>query len=84
MLWLRTIGSTIVGEGLDSLVFITIAFWGVFPGAQIGTLILTQWIFKTLFEVVATPITYAVIGYLKKKDQVDVYDRATNFSPLQY
>ncbi|MDO8499422.1 MAG: queuosine precursor transporter [bacterium] len=67
-LWVRTIGSTIVGEGLDSLIFITIAFWGVMPGAVIGTLILTQWIFKTLFETVLTPVTYAVVGYLKRKE----------------
>ncbi len=83
-LWMRTIGSTIVGEGLDSVIFILIAFSGIFPGAQILTVILTQWIFKSAFEVVATPITYAVISYLKKADQSDVYDRGTNFSPLQY
>lgn len=82
-LWTRTIGSTIVGEGLDSLVFISLAFWGVMPGVAIGTLILTQWIFKMLFETVATPITYLVIGYLKKSEQIDVYDRETSFNPLK-
>ncbi len=83
-LWLRTITSTIVGEGLDSVIFILIAFSGIFPGAQIVSVILTQWIFKTIFEVIATPVTYAVIRYLKKKDGSDVYDQVTNFSPLQY
>lgn len=81
-LWMRTIGSTIVGEGLDSLIFITIAFWGVMPSSAIGGLIVTQWIFKTLFEVVATPLTYLVINYLKKTEMIDVYDKETNFNPL--
>lgn len=84
MLWLRTIGSTVIGEGLDSLVFITLAFTGVFPGDQMVTLILTQWIFKVLFETIATPITYAVTGMLKKAEQVDTYDLHTNFNPLQF
>lgn len=81
-LWMRTIGSTIVGEGLDSLIFITIAFAGVIPGVVIGTLILTQWIFKVSFEVVLTPVTYVVVNYLKKKEAVDVYDKDVSFNPL--
>lgn len=81
-LWMRTIGSTIVGEGLDSLIFITIAFTGVMPGAVIGTLVLTQWIFKVLFEAVLTPVTYAVVNYLKKKEAIDVYDKDVSFNPL--
>lgn len=83
-LWTRTIGSTIVGEGLDSAVFISLAFVGVVPDAAILPLILTQWVFKTLFEVVATPITYAAVGYLKKSEGIDVYDRGTNFSPVKF
>lgn len=83
-LWMRTIGSTIVGEGLDSLIFITLAFSGVFPAAAIPALILTQWIFKVLFEVILTPVTYLVVGYLKKAEQIDVYDHATNFSPVKF
>ncbi len=82
-LWTRTIGSTIVGEGLDSLIFITVAFSGVVPTAAIGSLILAQWIFKTLFEVIATPVTYAAVGFLKKSEGMDVYDRETNFSPIK-
>ncbi len=81
-LWMRTIGSTIVGEGLDSMIFITLAFYGVMPTSAIGGLIITQWIFKTLFEVVLTPVTYAVVGYLKKTEQIDVYDKDTSFNPL--
>ncbi|MEK7644368.1 MAG: queuosine precursor transporter [Patescibacteria group bacterium] len=81
-LWMRTIASTIVGEGLDSLIFITIAFTGVMPGAVIGGLILTQWIFKVLFEAVLTPVTYAVVKYLKKKEAIDVYDTDSGFKPF--
>lgn len=83
-LWMRTIGSTIVGEGLDSLIFITIAFTGIMPAGVIGGLIITQWIFKTLFEVIATPITYVVVGYLKKSEQIDTYDKDTNFNPVKF
>lgn len=77
-LWMRTIGSTIFGEGLDSTIFIIIAFYGIFPTAQLGTVILTQWIFKVLFETVATPVTYAVIHFMKKKEGI------TNFSPVTF
>ena len=80
-LWSRTIGSTIVGEGLDSLVFITIAFGGV-PGIDLTTAVLTQWTIKVAYEVLATPLTYAVVGYLKRAEGTDVYDRNTSFNPL--
>ena len=83
-LWMRTIGSTIVGEGLDSFIFIVIAFYGIFPGAQIANLVLTQWVFKTLFEAVLTPVTYGVVGLLKKAEGIDHYDTKTNFSLLKY
>lgn len=80
-LWSRTIGSTVVGEGLDSLVFITIAFVGV-PGIDLTTAILTQWAIKVAYEVLATPFTYLVVGYLKRVEGIDVYDRNTSFNPL--
>jgi hypothetical protein len=80
-LWSRTIGSTIVGEGLDSLVFITIAFAGV-TGIDLPTAILTQWTIKVAYEVIATPLTYIVVGYLKRAEGIDVYDRNTSFNPL--
>lgn len=81
-LWSRTIGSTLVGEGLDSLVFVSLAFAGVIPGAILLTMIATQWILKTAYEVAATPLTYAVVNFLKRKEGLDVYDYDTNFSPF--
>ncbi len=81
-LWTRTIGSTLVGEGLDTLIFISIAFWGVIPSQLMLTAILTQWMFKVLYEVVATPFTYAVVGFLKRREDLDTYDYRTNFNPL--
>lgn len=68
-LWTRTIGSTIIGEGLDSTVFMLIAFLGVVPTAALPSLIVSQWLFKTTYEVLATPITYVVIGWLKRSEQ---------------
>jgi uncharacterized integral membrane protein (TIGR00697 family) len=80
-LWLRTISSTLVGEGLDSLVFITIAFYGT-PGMDIPATILTQWLFKCAYEVLATPLTYAIVGALKRVEGVDHFDYGTDFNPL--
>lgn len=82
LLWTRTIGSTVVGELVDSTLFILIAFWGVLPGTLLVTLIVSNYIFKTLVEVVFTPITYKVVNFLKKKEQEDYYDTATNFNPF--
>ncbi len=83
-LWTRTIGSTLVGEGADTLIFITIAFGltGIFAPGQVLTAILVQWTFKVLYEVVATPLTYAMVTYLKRAEGLDVYDVGTNFSPI--
>lgn len=81
-LWSRTIGSTVVGQGLDSLLFITIAFVGTIPlGALLWTIV-TQWAAKCLYEAAATPLTYVVVNYLKRKEGVDVYDRDTSFNPF--
>jgi uncharacterized integral membrane protein (TIGR00697 family) len=82
MLWLRTIGSTIVGELVDSTFFIIIAFAGVLPTSLLVTLILSNYIFKTLVEVVFTPATYRVIKLLKKAEGQDHYDTGTNFNPF--
>lgn len=71
-LWTRTIGSTIVGEGLDSLIFVTIAFAGT--GAGLANPIVTTWLIKVGWETVATPLTYWVVGYLKRTEGIDVYD----------
>ncbi len=81
-LWTRTISSTIVGEGADSAIFITVAFWGIFTPADIGLAILSQWAFKVVYETLATPLTYLVVNTLKKIEQEDYFDRKTNFSPF--
>ena len=82
LLWLRTIASTLVGEGADSIIFITTAFWGIFAPAEIVTAIMSQWIFKVLYETLATPITYLVVNTLKKVEHVDHFDRNTDFNPF--
>ena len=81
-LWCRTIGSTLVGEGLDSLVFITIAFIGEIPMHGLAAAIVTQWLAKSAYEAAATPLTYAVVNFLKRSEGVDVYDYSTRFNPL--
>ncbi|HUY99474.1 MAG TPA: queuosine precursor transporter [Thermomicrobiaceae bacterium] len=82
-LWTRTIGSTLVGEGLDSLIFITLAFVGTITTGDLLRTMVTAWLLKSAYEVVATPLTYVVVGYLKHSEGVDAYDYATNFSPLR-
>ncbi len=81
-LWIRTISSTIVGEGADSAIFITTAFWGIFSPAEVGLAILSQWAFKVAYEALATPLTYLVVNALKKAEREDYFDRETNFSPF--
>ena len=81
-LWFRTIGSTLVGQGLDSLVFITLAFVGTVPPSALGAAIVTQWLAKSAYEAAATPLTYWVVGFLKGKEGLDVYDHGTRFNPL--
>jgi hypothetical protein len=81
-LWTRTIGSTLVGQGVDSLLFIAIAFSGVLPASIIASTVVNQWVAKTLYEVAATPVTYAAVGAIKRRERIDVYDHSTNFNPL--
>lgn len=81
-LWTRTIGSTLVGQGLDSLVFITLAFVGTIPLGGLATAIVTQWLAKSIYEAAVTPLTYAVVNFLKRQEGLDVYDRDTRFNPL--
>lgn len=83
-LWMRTIASTLVGQGLDSLVFITLAFAGTIPIAGLLTTIVTQWLFKSGYEALATPLTYRVVNFLKEAEGVDVYDHDTTFNPLPF
>lgn len=78
-LWLRTISSTIVGQGLDTVLFVSIAFAGT--GAPLGETILTTWVIKVAWEAAATPLTYGVVGYLKRAEQVDVYDADLRLLP---
>ncbi len=82
MLWVRTIGSTLVGQFFDSAVFVTLAFAGIMPAEIIVAAIVTQWLFKSAYEAAATPITYLVVGWLKRAEGVDVYDRDTRFNPI--
>lgn len=82
-LWTRTIGSTLVGEFLDTAIFTLAAFWGVFPDSIILPLILSMYLFKVAVEVIFTPVTYAIVGHLKRHDRSDVYDRETDFNPFK-
>lgn len=82
-LWMRTIGSTLVGEGLDTVVFISLAcIFGVFPWAIAVSLIVANYVFKVGIEVFFTPVTYRIVAFLKRAEQEDYYDRETNFSPF--
>jgi len=82
-LWTRTIGSTLVGQGIDTVLFIVIAtLFGVFPWAIMFSLITTNYIFKVGIEVIFTPATYALVGFLKQAEQEDYYDRETDFNPF--
>ncbi len=82
-LWMRTIGSTIVGEGVDTLAFVLVAFAGTLPWSTLWLVVISNYVFKTGFEALATPLTYAVTGFLKRAEGVDVYDYDTNLSPFR-
>ena len=73
-LWLRTILSTLVGEGFDSIIFITISFWETMDNTQVLKMILFQYLFKVAYEIIFTPLTYAIVSWLKKREGIDVYD----------
>ena len=83
-LWTRTIGSTLVGEGFDSLVFMTLAFAGTMPAGALLSAILTQWLVKSAYEAVVTPLTYIVVNFLKRREGLDVFDYDTRFNPLLF
>ena len=82
-LWTRTIGSTVLGQGVDSLLFYPLAFLGVFETETVLKLMATQWVLKVAWEALLTPVTYAVVGWLKRKEGVDVFDRGTDFTPFR-
>jgi uncharacterized integral membrane protein (TIGR00697 family) len=83
-LWSRTIGSTIFGEGVDSLLFYPLAFYGtgIIPDDKLPTVMLAQFVAKVAVEVLLTPLTYLIVGWLKRAEQEDYYDRDTRFTPF--
>ncbi len=83
-LWSRTIGSTVVGQGLDSLIFYPLAFYGIagWPPELLWQVVLSQWAIKTAWEALLTPVTYAAVGWLKRREGVEVFDTDTDFSPF--
>jgi hypothetical protein len=81
-LWMRTIGSTLAGEGVDSILFFGIAFYGIIPNFLLLNLIGSAWFLKVLIETIMTPVTYKVVAILKKSEDEDYYDYNTDFNPL--
>ena len=81
-LWARAIASTLVGQGLDSAVFITIAFWGQMHLPILLGAVVTQWLVKSAYEALAAPLTYAMVGFLKRREGIDTYDRGISFNPF--
>lgn len=81
-LWMRTIGSTICGELVDSSLFYVIAFYGIWSNSQLLKVILAQYILKTTWEIIMTPFTYKVVAFLKRKENEDYFDTHTNFNPF--
>ena len=82
-LWTRTIGSTLAGEGIDTVVFITIAFWALVPNDVLLQMMLFQYIFKVSYEILATPLTYLAVGRLKQIEGLDTYDHDINYNPFR-
>ncbi len=82
-LWTRTIGSTLVGQILDTTIFIAIAFTGVVPNTLLWTLIVSNYLFKCGVEILFTPVTYWITAWLKRQEQEDYYDIDTNFNPFE-
>ena len=82
-LWLRTILSTVVGEGFDSVIFIMISFWGTMENSVVLQMILFQYLFKVGYEVLFTPVTYGVVNWLKKKENTDTYDYDVKYNVIR-
>jgi hypothetical protein len=82
-LWMRTIGSTVAGELVDTVIFVIVAFAGTMGGQLLWALIISNYIFKTLVEVVFTPVTYKIVSFLKRSEEEDYYDTNTNFNPFK-
>ncbi|MBI5813480.1 MAG: queuosine precursor transporter [Deinococcota bacterium] len=81
-LWTRTLGSTLIGQGLDTGLFLLIAFYGVWDNALLWTVFVSNYVFKVGVEALFTPLTYAIVGFLKRAEREDYYDRDTNFNPF--
>jgi uncharacterized integral membrane protein (TIGR00697 family) len=82
-LWMRTIGSTIVGEGIDTILFITIAFFGSLPLPELGKLMVFQYLWKVGYEIMATPVTYLLVGWVKRHENMDTFDNRSNYNPFR-
>jgi len=83
-LWMRTIGSTVVGQLADSAVFIILAFLGTVPFTALAAMVGSQWLMKSAYETLVTPLTYLAVNFLKRVEREDFYDRKTNFNPLRW
>lgn len=81
-LWMRTISSTLVGEGVDTLAFVLIAFAGTQPWPMLSAVVMSNYLFKVGFEAAATPLTYAITGFLKRAEGQDVFDYGTSLNPF--
>jgi uncharacterized PurR-regulated membrane protein YhhQ (DUF165 family) len=79
---MRTIGSTLAGEGVDSLVFYPLAFWGVWPDSAVWQVMATNYTLKVGWEALMTPFTYKIVNFLKRAEREDYFDRDTNFTPF--
>uniref|UniRef100_B8HNW8 Probable queuosine precursor transporter n=1 Tax=Cyanothece sp. (strain PCC 7425 / ATCC 29141) TaxID=395961 RepID=B8HNW8_CYAP4 len=81
-LWFRCVSSTFISQGINSLIFYSLAYWGTVPGLEILWGILSSWGFKTGYEVIALPLTYAAVNFLKRQEQLDIYDYRVNYTPF--
>jgi queuosine precursor transporter len=83
-LWVRTIGSTLAGEGIDTAIFCMVAFYGILPASLLLSVIVSNYIFKCSVEILFTPLTYAIVRFLKQQEKVDVYDRGIRYNPFMF
>ena len=82
-LWTRTIGSTLIGEGFDTMIFCMVAFYGVLPASVFKAVVISNYIFKCAVEIIFTPLTYLIVATLKRKEKTDVYDYGVKYNPFQ-
>jgi hypothetical protein len=83
-LWTRTVGSTVVGQAVDTTLVIVLTFAGTYPAATLAKIILTSYLLKVAYEVLATPLTYLVVNFLKRAEHSDAFDAHTNFNPFRF